>query len=174
MTQRRPIVREVYSPAFVPQVIATACLAGAIHLTLPTMQWGLVLFIAATVYLAFCRTLRVIFLRDHTFGMRAYHAGEFETAITHYQACRDYFTSHRRLDACRSLMFGVSNRNPFAVVSLGNMAYCHAQLGHREKAIELYQHVLAEAPGHAMAVSMLNLLEQPGSAPPSELHVPSP
>jgi hypothetical protein len=38
------------------------------------------------------------------------------------------------------------------------MAYCYGQLGNGEKAMELYELVLQEAPDHAVAKASLNLL----------------
>jgi hypothetical protein len=69
------------------------------------------------------------------------------------------------LDACRSLLFGVASQNSYRVIALGNMAYCHGQLGEGAKAVELYERVVQMSPEHAVAKASLNLLR--AAAPPN-------
>jgi Tfp pilus assembly protein PilF len=55
---------------------------------------------------------------------------------------------------------------PYRVTALLNAALCQAQLGERENATRLYQQVLREAPGNALArVSLRMLGASPDEAP---------
>jgi tetratricopeptide (TPR) repeat protein len=116
------------------------------------------------IYLVICRSLRRLLVHDHALGMAAYRAGDFQEAIEYFQASRDFFSSHRRLDAWRAFIFGVACRNPYRVIALGNMAYCYGQLGERAKAIALCEEALREQPDYTLVRHLLNLL-QAGAAP---------
>jgi tetratricopeptide (TPR) repeat protein len=158
MSQPKPVIRQLYWPGLIPQLLAVAVLSVATWLVLPATDLGLAIFVGAIVYLIFCRLMRWSLVRDHTQGMRAYQAGRFQDAIFHFEASHRFFSDHRRLDACRSLLFGVASQNSYRVIALGNMAYCYGQLGDGGKAIELFERVLQEMPEHAVAKSSLNLL----------------
>jgi tetratricopeptide (TPR) repeat protein len=125
---------------------------------LPAADRSQAIFVGAIVYLIWCRLMRWFLVRDHSEGMRAYRAGRFQDAISHFDASYRFFSTHRRLDAYRALLFGVASQNSYRIIALGNMAYCYGQLGDGAKAIELYERVLQEAPEHAVAKSSLNLL----------------
>jgi tetratricopeptide (TPR) repeat protein len=163
MSQRRPVVSEVYLPGLVPQALAVAALCAITWFFLPTAPIWAVLFIGATGYLIFCRAMRWMLVRDHTLGMVAYHAGRFEEAISHFEASHRFFSVHRRVDAWRWLLLGVASKNSYRVIALGNMAWCYGQLGDGAKAVELYERVLSEVPDHAVARATLNLLRTAGS-----------
>jgi len=114
--------------------------------------------VAALAYLVLYRVLRATLTRDHTRGIESYKAGRFEEAIQHFEASRQFFCRHRRLDAWRSFIFGVASQNPYRVIALGNMAYCYGQLGDANRAIELYEQVLRESPDNTLAKASLQLL----------------
>lgn len=171
MTQTMPVVRQLYRPALIPQYIAIAILVVAVRLIYPPVTLLGAALVGPLIYLLICRTTRALLVRDHTLGIRAYKAKHFDRAIEHFQASRDYFSAHPRLDACRSFLFGVACQTPYRVLSLGNMAFCHAQMGNRSKAIELYEQVLREDPDYALAKRMLNLLKAGPS--PTDVVAPS-
>jgi tetratricopeptide (TPR) repeat protein len=165
MSQPMPVVRQLYWPGLIPQWIAILLLAVIVYFCFPMATIFPSLVAGAVIYLVICRSLRALLVRDHTRGMAAYRAGNFQEAISHFQASHRFFSAHRRLDSWRSFVFGVASRNPYRVIALGNMAYCHGQLGEGAKAIELYEEVLREAPDHTLAKSMLNLLK---AVPPTK------
>ena len=115
--------------------------------------------IGAGAYGVICRTLRSIILSDHYRGMKAYHARQFEAAITHFEASYRYFVVHPAVDRYRSLRFGVASQNPYPAIGLGNMAFCYGQLRKGAKTIQLYEPLLSEFPCHAVARANLNLLK---------------
>jgi hypothetical protein len=158
MTQRMPVVRQLQWMGLIPQFVAIAMLAVVVHVAFPNLRVPFYIFIAALIYLVFCRFMRARFVRDHKNGMRAYHAQKFREAISHYEASYRFFSAHRRLDKWRSLFFGVVGPNPYRVVALCNMAYCHAQDGDGRKAIELYEEALREEPDCALAKASLKML----------------
>jgi tetratricopeptide (TPR) repeat protein len=159
MPQPIPVVREIYWAGLIPQFVAIVILAIATHFCFPALLVNQYVLVAAAIYLILCYSLRAIFVREHRRGINAYRAGRFADAITHFQASYEYFLVHRWLDTWRSFFFSVASRNSYKVISMGNMAYCHAQLGNREKSIELYEQVLREAPDHPVARATLNILK---------------
>jgi tetratricopeptide (TPR) repeat protein len=158
MNQRMPVVRQLQWTGLIPQFVAIALLAVLAYLVRPSLGVPLDILIAAFAYLIFCRIMRAKFVRDHKNGMRAYHAQKFQDAISHFEASYRFFSTHRRLDAWRSLLFGVASPNPFRVIALCNMAYCHTQAGEGQQAIKLYEQALHEKPDCALAKASLNML----------------
>ncbi len=160
-----PVVRQIYWPGLIPQFLAIAALCASLWLLLPAPARGQAIWLGALAYLVFCRLMRWWLVRDHAQGIRAYRGGRFHDAIAHFDASHRFFSAHRRLDACRSLLFGVASQNSYRIIALGNMAYCHGQLGDAARAIDLYERVLQEVPDHAVARSSLNLLRATGCGP---------
>jgi tetratricopeptide (TPR) repeat protein len=158
MSQSPPVIRQLYWPAFLPQVLAVGVLSAGAWFLVPGRDFTWSILIGAGLYLFISRSMRMLFTRDHSAGMQACKSGQFQEAITHFEASRQFFSAHPRVDAFRSLLFGVATRNPYRVIALGNMAYCHGQLGDGAKAIELFEQVLQEAPDHSVARASLNLL----------------
>lgn len=163
MSQPMPVVRQVYWPGLIPQFLAIAVLCAASWLLLPMGVRGMAILVGGIAYLVFCRMMRWWLVRDHAQGIQAYRAGRFQDAIAHFDASHRYFSAHRRLDAWRSLLFGVASQNSYRIIALGNMAYCYGQLGDGARAVELYERVLQEVPDHAVAKSSLNLLRASGT-----------
>lgn len=158
MPQPMPVVREIHWPGVIPQVIAISVIALIVHVCVATLDLPKIVCAAALIYLIICRSLRAIFVRDHKLGILEYRAGHFEAAITHFEASHRFFAAHRWLDRWRSPLMGVASWNPYRVIALANMAYCHAQLGDGAKAIELFEAVLREVPDHTVAKASLNML----------------
>ncbi len=138
-----------------------AVLCVAAWLLLPAEHRDLAPLFGAAAYLVFCRAMRWILVRDHTLGIRQYRIGHFQESIAHFEASHRFFSAHPRIDAYRSLLFGVASRNSYRVIALSNMAYCYGQLGERDRAIQLFEEVLQLSPGHAVAESTLNLMRAP-------------
>ncbi len=158
MSQPMPVIRQLYWPELVPQFVAIVALCAIAWFVMPTADRWLTIFAGAFTYLLFCRLMRWLLVREHTLGMRAYRDGRFRDAIHHFDANHRFFSDHCRLDAYRSLLFGVASQNSYRVIALCNMAYCYGQLGDGTKAIELFERVLQECPENAVAQSSLNLL----------------
>lgn len=158
MSQRMPVVSQLQWTGLIPQFAAIALLAVITYIVLPDSGIPLDIFIGAMAYLVFCRVMRAKFVRDHKNGMRAYHAQKFQDAISHFDASYRFFSAHRRLDAWRSLLFGVAGPNPYRVIALCNMAYCYSQTGDGQQAIKLYEQALHEKPDCALAKASLNML----------------
>ncbi len=153
-----PVIRQFHWMALVPQLLAIALIAVVVRIVLPNQDIPLDIFISALIYLLFCRAMRARFARDHKNGMRAYRAQKFEDAISHFEASYRFFSTHRRLDKWRSLLFGVAGPNPYRVLALCNMAYCYSQVGKGQQAIKLYEEALHEQPDCAVATASLNML----------------
>lgn len=163
MPQRMPVVRQLQWIGLIPQFVAIAVLAAIAYVVFPHMGIPFDLFVAAAAYFIFCRVMRAKFVRDHRNGMRAYHAQKFQDAISHFDKSYRFFSTHRRLDTWRSLLFGVSSPNPYRVMALCNMAYCYSQGGDGQQAIKLYEQALHEEPDCALAKASLNVLHSVSS-----------
>jgi tetratricopeptide (TPR) repeat protein len=153
-----PVIRRLYLPALIPQLLAIAALGVGIHFCFPRLDVIPSIAIAAIVYPIFCRVLRETFAHDHAAGMRAYKAQHFEEAISHFEASYRFFLAHPLTDKCRSLLFGVATQNPYRVIALCNMAYCYTQIGNGNKAIELFEQALQESPECTLARTSLSML----------------
>jgi hypothetical protein len=158
MSQRMPVLRQLQWVGLMPQFFAIAVLAIIVRVAFPNLGVPVDIFIGALVYLIFCRVMRASFVRGHKSGMSAYRAQQFQDAISHFEASYRFFSTHRWLDTWRSLLFGVASPNPYRVMALCNMAYCYAQTGEGQRAIELYEQALHEEPDCALAQASLNML----------------
>jgi tetratricopeptide (TPR) repeat protein len=158
MTQQMPVVRQLQWMGLIPQFIAITILAIVVRAVLPNLGVPSDIFVAALVYLVFCRGLRALFARDHKNGMRAYYDQRFQDAISHFDASYRFFAAHRWLDTWRSLIFAVASANPYRVIALCNMAYCYSQTGEGQRAIRLYEQALHEEPNCTLAKASLNML----------------
>lgn len=165
MAQNMPVVRQVHWIQLLPQVAVLALLAVIIDACAPRLRWNEAILIAAAAYLVWCRILRAIVTRNHIAGMKAYRARRFNEAISHYLASYRFFSAHPHLDAWRSAVFGVASGNPYRIIALCNMAYCHGQIGEGQKAIELFEQALAEQPDCTLARVSLNMLRSTAPAP---------
>jgi tetratricopeptide (TPR) repeat protein len=159
MIQSMPVVRQTNPIAFISQIAAMAILAFGIHLIFPRFEIVRCVFLAAFMYLIFCRIMRSIFTRDHIAGMKAYRAKQFENAISHFEASRRFFITHKKLDAYRFLLFGVTSPNPYRIIALCNAAFCYTQLGQGKKAMKIFEQVLLEAPDYTSARASLTMLQ---------------
>ena len=158
MSQRMPVVRQLQWTGLIPQFIAIAVLGVIVRVTFPNFDVPVDIFFGALGYLIFCRVMRARFAQNHKSGMRAYHAQKFQDAISHFEASYRFFSTHPRLDAWRSLLFGVASPNPYRVIALCNMAYCYTQTGEGLRAIKLYEQALHEEPDCALAKASLNMV----------------
>ena len=158
MQQKMPVVRQLHWVEVIPQVVAIAAVALLIQAFPPRIGFFRASFIAALAYLIFCRLMRTWLTRDHILGMKAYQAQHFDDAILHFDNCYRFFSGHRTLDAWRSMLFGVSSRNPYRVIALCNKAYCYGQTLRGPEAIKLYEEVLNEDPDCKLAQAQVAML----------------
>jgi tetratricopeptide (TPR) repeat protein len=163
MQERLPVVRQVHWISLIPQVAAIVGLTLLTYGVFPRLGFFRASFIAALGYLIFNRLMRSLLTRDHILGMRAYHAQQFDDAILHFDNSYRFFSTHRKVDAWRSLLLGVASRNPYRIIALCNKAYCYGQMGRGPEAIKLYEQVLGEDPNCLLAQSSLTMLRA-GSA----------
>ena len=123
MAQSLPTVRLIYAPALVPQIVAIATVAAAIHIVTSNVSWLTAAVVAALMYWILCRIARVIVLGHHTAAIAAYKERKFDEALTHNKASFDFFDAHPMLDRYRALALGVASPNTFRTIALTNTAY---------------------------------------------------
>src|SRR5438552_17429496 len=155
MQQKMPVVRQVHWVQLIPQAVAIGAVALLIQVFLPRLGFFRASFIAALAYLVFCRVMRSWLTRDHILGMKAYQAQHFDEAILHFDNSYRFFSAHRKVDAWRSMLFGVASWNPYRTIALLNKAYCCGQTQRGQEAIELYERVLNEGPDWKSAEASL-------------------
>jgi hypothetical protein len=172
MQQRMPVVRQVHWISLIPQLAAIVGLALLTYAIFPRVGFIRASFIAALGYLIFCRVMRSLLTRDHILGMRAYQAQHFDDAILHFDNSHRFFSAHRKLDAWRSLFFGVASGNPYRIIALCNKAYCYGQTARGPEAIKLYEQVLNEDRNCMLAQASLTMLRA-GSAGSNEPPAPN-
>ena len=158
MQQKMPVVRQLHWVQLIPQVLAIFAVALLIQDFFPRLGFFRASFIAALAYLICCRVMRSWLTRDHILGMKAYQAQHFDEAIVHFDNSYRFFSAHRKVDAWRSMLFGVASRNPYRTIALLNKAYCCAQTQRGQEAIELYERVLIEDPDCKLAQASLTML----------------
>jgi len=158
MQQKMPVVRQLHWISLIPQLVAIAALTLPIYAVIPPLGLFRASAIAALVYLIFCRLMRSWLTRDHILGMKAYHAQHFDEAILHFENSYGFFSAHHKVDAWRSMLFGVASRNPYRTIALMNKAYCCGQTQRGQEAIELYERVLNEDPECKLAQASLTML----------------
>jgi hypothetical protein len=163
MAQSLPTVRQIYVPALVPQAVAIAAVAVAIHFFVGNVPWLRAIVIAALAYWVMCRIVRAVVLRHHRAAIVAYQASKFDEALAHNKASFDFFDAHPLLDRYRSLVLGVASPNTFRTIALTNSAYCHAMRGDRAEAAAIFTRVLKETPDCANAAFGLKMLEGSGT-----------
>lgn len=160
MKQGLPVFRQLYWLGLLPQLAAIAAIGLVIYPLISSRSVGIpeTALVAATSYWVFCFLMRRIFAREHKRGMKAYRASRFEDALEHYTKSYESFSKHPWLDRYRFILLGTASPNPYTTVSLCNMAFCETQLGHGERAIELYEQALKLTPGCTPAEVALRML----------------
>ena len=172
MQQRMPVVRQVHRISLIPQLAAIVGLALLTYAIFPGLGFIGASIIAALGYAVFCRVMRSLLTRDQALGMKAYQAQHFDDAILHFDNSYRFFSAHRKLDAWRSLIFGVASRDSYRIIALCNKAYCYGQTARGLVAMELYEQVLNEDPNCMLARASLTMLRA-GSAVNNEPPAPN-
>ena len=148
---RNPVVRLAHWPSFFLQLLIILAVFLAIHILLPVASVDQKLMLAAFAYIAFCRLMRALFIKDYTKAVKAYHQSRFEDAARYFAASHEFFVKHPNIDRWRWLIFGVTSPYSYRVLCLGNQAVCYTQLGQAKKAIALYEEALREEPNYRLA-----------------------
>jgi tetratricopeptide (TPR) repeat protein len=166
MKQRLPVVRQLYWRGLLPQFVAIAAIDLVVYPFISGPGIGIPesTLIAAGAYWIFCVVMRRTLTLDFIRGIRAYRAGKFEESIEHYKRGYEFFTKHPWIDRFRFVLLGTASQNPYTTISLCNMAFSESQLGHGNRAIELYEQALKLTPGCAIAEVGLRMLRSTQSA----------
>ncbi len=159
MSQPLPTVREVWSPALLPQLVAIVIVAALLHTVIPALNWIRTLMAAAVMYMICCWLMRLLFTGHHAAGMRAYQARDFGGAVKHHLASYEFFTRHPVLDAARHLVFGTASRNPYRTIALCNAGYSEAMRGDHQAAAGYFARALELTPGCTNAEAGLAMVK---------------
>lgn len=154
MSQRVPVVRQIAWISIIPHLIVLG-LVIAIFTMLGTPE---PIIFGALFYLILSRLVRGILTKHHTSGIRAMRKGNFEGALEHFQKSFNFFSEHRWIDEWRFLVLLSSSAMTYREMALCNIAFAHSQLGDGRSAYEIYDRVLQEYPGNALASAAINLM----------------
>ena len=155
MSSKIPTTQQADWWSFVPHTIILTLLMLAWS---PLgMQWafagGIITFLLL-VYL-----LRNFVPRSHRAGMLKIAREDFENAILDFESSYDFFNQKSWVDKYRFVTTLTSSKITYREMALLNIAYCYAQLGNAEKAIEYYKWTLREFPESIIARNGLRMIE---------------
>jgi hypothetical protein len=155
MSSGAPIIRQVWWPAVLPQLVAIGiAIAIAAALGAPyALLWG------AAAYLAYSIGSRQLFTRPHRAGVRLVKQQRFEDAIPKFRESFDFFERHPWVDRFRSLVLMSPSAASYREMALANIAFCYGQLGDGEQCRSYYRMCLDRFPGSGLATAALRMLD---------------
>lgn len=149
------------SPVFVlVQYILMGVLAALVWVLLGRKDLytdSLLLGIAAYLVLLFAS--RALLTRHHRKGIRQVKKERLTEAILHFEASLRFFTDHPLLDRWRAVVIFSASALSYRDLALCNLAYCHGQLGDKERMKHFYQQAIALNPENPFAASSLRMIE---------------
>ncbi len=104
--------------------------------------------------------LLVKFTLEHNIndGLKLINKGEFNQAISKFEAAYEFFSRHPWLDRWRFLFLHTSTLN-YREMALINIAVCFSQTGDGKRSKQYYQRALAEFPDSMLAQVALKAIE---------------
>jgi tetratricopeptide (TPR) repeat protein len=154
-TARVPLIGSIAWGALLVQVAVAGLLVWGCRLAgaADPLLFGVV------IYTALALLLRKFIAREHRRGVRLARQGRHAEAIAHFGRSVDHFTAHPWIDRFRSIILLSASRMGYREMGLCNMAFCLAQTGEGEQALDRYRQVLREYPGNGLAIAGINLLQ---------------
>ena len=154
MASSIPVVRQIAWLSLVPQLIL---LVGAIALLQVAEVENAALWGAAG-YLALSLALRFAVARDHRRGIALYKKERFASALPCFERSYAFFSRHTWVDRWRFVTLLSSSRISYREMALLNIAFCQAQLGATEDAVQTYERARTAFPGSKIAEMSLRML----------------
>ncbi len=142
--------------SIVLQLLSIFILAEVFHVFI--ISYNSALNLALCVYLSALFLLRNLVPRNHRKGVRAFKAGDYLQAIAEFDKSYEFFTRHPWIDRYRFLVLLSSSRISYTEMALINAAYCYAQVGDGQKAVEFYKKTLHQFPDSEIAKGGLNMI----------------
>lgn len=90
-------------------------------------------------------------------GMNMVKQEKYADAIPFFEKSYETFTKYSWVDKYRYFL-GSSSKMAYKEMDLNNIAFCYAQIGEKEKAIEYYRRLLKEYPESGIAKAALNMI----------------
>lgn len=117
------------------------------------------ILLGIALYLALLFGSRALLTRHHRKGIRQVKKGRLTEAILHFEANLRFFTDHPLLDRWRAVVIFSASALSYRDLALCNLAYCHGQLGDKERMKHFYQQAIALNPENPFAASSLRMIE---------------
>ena len=117
------------------------------------------IIIAGLTFTVILFSLRFVFGRYHSRGLRYYKRQQFEKAIAEFKKSLDFFRAHEWIDRYRIVTMLSPAELAYrenAMISIGS---CYAQLGDIETSREFDEECLKEFPESMIAKSALRFIE---------------
>jgi tetratricopeptide (TPR) repeat protein len=151
-----PLASQTNRWSLIPQVVVMGLLIGVFHLlgTPNKFMCGLL------SYLALSNGLRMIIPKAHRHGIALVKENRFAEALPHFINSHQFFTRHKWVDDYRFLTLLSSSNLSYREMALCNAAFCYAQVGNRQKALEFYEQALREYPNSSLAQAGINMLKE--------------
>ncbi|WP_149640380.1 MULTISPECIES: tol-pal system YbgF family protein [unclassified Dyadobacter] len=138
--------------SLVPQLGFTALLIGLYYILGITHSF----FFGIMTYLAGSSLIQFFTIKHLRQALRDIKAGDFDAAILGFQSSYDILSKYPLIDKYRYLILLSSSKISYREMALNNIAFCYSQIGEEEKAIVLYNRMLAEYPGSTLAKTALD------------------
>lgn len=101
--------------------------------------------------------VRSIVAKFHKQGMDLVKQEKFTEAIPLFIDSLEMFAKYSWVDKYRYFLIS-SSKMSYREMDLNNIAFCYAQIGEKEKAIQFYKQTLQEFPNSGMAKAALNFI----------------
>jgi len=117
------------------------------------------IIIAGLTFAFILISLRLVFGRYHSRGLRYYKRQQFEKAIAEFKKSLDFFRAHEWVDRYRIVTMLSPAELAFREIAMISIGSCYAQLGDIETSREFYEECLKEFPESMTAKSALRFIE---------------
>lgn len=147
-----PTTNQLAWISLVPQLGFTALLIGLYYILGITHSFlfGIITYLAGSNLIQF---LTIKHLRQ---ALRDIKAGDFKAAIPKFHSSYNILNKYPWIDKYRYLILLSSSKISYREMALNNIAFCYCQIAEEEKAISLYNRMLAEYPDSTLAKTALD------------------
>lgn len=149
-----PVVKQIAWVSLFTHIAVFLGLYALLHAIAPEQS----IFLSVIVYVVLSFGLRFFLTSHHRKGMKLIHMQLFKEAIPHFEESVAFYTRHSWVDKYRYLTLLASSKMTYREMGLCNIAFCESQLGHGQKAKQLYETIVAEYPENGIALTALGMI----------------
>ena len=90
-------------------------------------------------YLVLAWTMRLLFQKHHTNGVRLMQKQKYSDAASAFQKSYEFFKKHPAIDKYRFITMFSSSAIPYRQMALNNLGVCYFYMGENAKALEVFK-----------------------------------